>query len=93
MYLGRKYSFLEAKTKLEALCAYQERCSSELQKKLVQWRFNQEDMDRLLAHLISDDFLNEERFALAFVSGKVNIKKWGRIKIRQQLKLKHISKY
>ncbi len=93
MSLGRKYSFLEAKTKLEALCAYQERCSSELQKKLVQWRFNQEDMDRLLAHLISDDFLNEERFALAFVSGKVNIKKWGRIKIRQQLKLKHISKY
>lgn len=93
MSLGRKYSFLEAKTKLEALCAYQERCSSELQKKLVQWRFNQEDMDRLLAHLISDDFLNEERFAMAFVSGKVNIKKWGRIKIRQQLKLKHISKY
>ena len=93
MSLGRKYSFLEAKTKLEALCAYQERCSSELEKKLVQWRFNQEDTDRLLAHLISNNFLNEERFALAFVSGKVNIKKWGRIKIRQHLKAKYISKY
>jgi len=93
MLSERKYSFLEAKTKLEALCAYQERCSSELETKLYQWRFDQEDSDRLLAHLISNNFLNEERFAEAFVSGKVNIKKWGEIKIRQHLKQKRISKY
>jgi regulatory protein len=93
MLSERKYSFLEAKTKLEALCAYQERCSSELETKLYQWRFDQEDSDRLLAHLISNNFLNEERFAEAFVSGKVNIKKWGKIKIRQHLKQKRISKY
>lgn len=93
MLSERKYSFLEAKTKLEALCAYQERCSSELETKLYQWRFDQEDMDRLLAHLISNNFLNEERFTEAFVSGKINIKKWGKIKIRQHLKQKRISKY
>ncbi|MFT6982487.1 MAG: regulatory protein [Crocinitomicaceae bacterium] len=93
MLSERKYSFLEAKTKLEALCAYQERCSSELETKLYQWRFDQEDSDRLLAHLISNNFLNEERFAEAFVSGKINIKKWGKVKIRQHLKQKRISKY
>lgn len=88
-----KYSFLEAKAKLEALCAYQERCSFELNNKMFEWGLDSEDRNQLLAHLISFNFLNEERFAEAFCSGKVNIKKWGRIKIRQHLKQKRISEY
>ncbi len=89
----RKYSLLEAKFKLEALCAYQERCSQELDRKMQLWGLDAEDRDRLLADLISNNFLNEERFAEAFVSGKVNIKRWGKIKIRQHLKQKNISEY
>jgi len=88
-----KYSFLEAKAKLEALCAYQERCSFELNSKMYDWGLDAEDRDRLLAHLISFNFLNEERFAEAFCSGKVNIKRWGKVKIRQHLKQKRISEY
>ncbi len=88
-----KYSFLEAKAKLEALCAYQERCSFELNSKMYDWGIDSEDRDRLLAHLISFNYLNEERFAEAFCSGKVNIKRWGRVKIRQHLKQKRISDY
>ena len=88
-----KYSFLEAKTKLEALCAYQERCSFDLDKKMKEWGVDTEDRNRLLAHLIEHNFLNEERFAEAYVSGKVNIKKWGRVKIKMQLKSKKISNY
>jgi regulatory protein len=90
---GRKYSLLEAKTKLEALCAYQERCSQELDRKMIQWGLDEEDRNALLADLISNNFLSEERFAEAFVSGKINIKRWGKIKIRQQLKQKAISEY
>ena len=89
----RKYSLIDGKIKLEALCAYQERCSQELDRKMFQWGLDQEDRDRLLADLISNNFLSEERFAEAFVSGKVNIKRWGKIKIRQQLKQKAISEY
>lgn len=88
-----KYSFLEAKAKLEALCAYQERCSFELEQKMRLWGVDSENQSILLAHLISNNFLNEERFAEAFVSGKINIKRWGRIKIRQHLKQKFISEY
>lgn len=88
-----KYSFLEAKQKLEALCAYQERCSFELEKKMMQWHVDAENRSILLAHLIENNFLNEERFAEAFVSGKINIKKWGRHKITRELKSKRISDY
>lgn len=90
---GRKYSLLEAKTKLEALCAYQERCSQELERKMMQWGLDEEDRNVLLADLISNNFLNEERYAETYVSGKVNIKRWGKIKIRQHLKQKAISDY
>ena len=88
-----KYSLLEAKSKLEALCAYQERCSFDLQKKMNSWGLDRDTQDRLLADLITNNFLNEQRFAEAFVSGKVRIKRWGRIKIRIELKKKMISDY
>lgn len=88
-----KYSFLHVKAKLEVLCAYQERCSFELEQKMRHWGVDSENQSILLAHLISNNYLNEERFSEAFISGKINIKRWGRIKIRQHLKQKFISEY
>ena len=88
-----KYSFLELKHKLEALCAYQERCSFELNRKMITWKVDEENRNILLAHLIEHNFLSEERFAEAFVSGKVNIKRWGRNKIKRELKARQISDY
>ncbi len=90
---SQTYSFLEAKQKIEAYCAYQERCDFEVRQKLFSWNLNLEDVDALISDLITHNFLNEERFAEAYVSGKFRIKRWGRVKIRQQLKLKKISAY
>ena len=62
MNRGCKYTFLEAKFKLESLCAYQERCSFELQQKMIKWGVNEANQMILLDHLISNNYLDEEKF-------------------------------
>lgn len=93
IFMEQKHSLLEAKQKIEAFCAYQERCDQEIRKKIKSWGLYGDDVDILISDLIQNNFLNEERFASAFVSGKFRIKRWGRIKIRQHLKQKNISDY
>jgi len=89
---GAKYSFEDALLKLESFCAYQERCRQELFKKMQQWGLNDDLQQKLIQHLEEQNFLNEERFAESFTSGRVKIKRWGRNKIIQGLRQKQISK-
>lgn len=86
-----KYSFLEAKHKIEAWCAYRDRCHHEVYNKLRDYGVDDEDANALLSHLIQYQFLDEQRFADSFVSGKHRIKKWGRNKIISHLKQKRIT--
>ncbi len=83
----------EALVKAESWCAYQERCQQEVRDKLYSWGLHEQDVENLIAELISRNFLNEERFAKAFAGGKFRIKKWGRVKIRMELKRKKVSEY
>lgn len=87
------YTFSEAKVRLESWCAYQERCQFEVDQKLISWGQSSEIRGQLIADLISNNFINEQRYAEAFVSGKFRIKKWGRIKIVSHLRRKFISEY
>ncbi len=79
--------------KMKAYCAYQERCQKEVQEKLFKLSIDTDIAEEILIELITSNYLNEQRYAEAFVSGKFRIKGWGRIKIKQHLKQKHISDY
>ena len=83
----------EAKRKLEYYCSYQERCHYEVVEKLRGMNMIPQVVDTIVVHLIENNFLNEERFALSFARGKHNIKKWGKIRIVNELKFRNISKY
>ena len=74
-------------------CAYQERTQQEVRDKLYEWGLHKEEVEVCIAQLIIDNFINEERFAKAYAGGKFRINKWGKVKIKQELKLKKISPY
>tara|TARA_B100000780_G_scaffold225280_1_gene164379 strand:- start:288 stop:758 length:471 start_codon:yes stop_codon:yes gene_type:complete len=84
------YDLQIAKEKIQAYCAYQERCHLEVEKKLKSWGLIPDAIDMLIVELMQHNFLNEERFARSFARGKFRIKKWGRIKIKLELKKKSI---
>jgi len=84
--------FSEIKSKLERYCAYQERSVYEAEKKIKTFIVEDEKIEILISSLISDGFLNQNRFVESFIQGKVNLKKWGKQKIRSGLIQHKISK-
>lgn len=83
----------QALQKLKHYCAYQERCHSEVTDKLYQLGVPKRFHGEITATLIVENYLDEERFAIAFAGGKFRIKHWGRVKIKYALQQKKVSAY
>lgn len=79
--------------KLQNWCAYQERSPKDCLLKSRELGATKDEANSLLSDLISNNFVNEERFAQLFTQGKFRIKKWGKLKIKLELKKKNISNY
>lgn len=90
---SQTYSLAELTKKAEQFCAYQERCHKDVVQKLYDLRANKEEIDQIIVHLIEYNFLNEERFARSFARGKHSIKKYGKVRITNELKFRNISNY
>ncbi len=77
--------------KIRNWCAYQERSHHETRQKLYGFGLYSEEVEGIITDLIQENFLNEERFALAFAGGKFRIKQWGKNKIRMELRKHKVS--
>jgi regulatory protein len=87
--IGTEKSFQKAKY----YCAYQERSHAEVKKKLYGFGLYKNEVELLTSQLIEENYLNEERFAMAFAGGKFRIKHWGKTRIKYELKQRKVSNY
>jgi regulatory protein len=82
----------EAFLQLAALCAQAEHCEQEMRDKLKRWGIDESAQDRIIQRLIRERYIDNERYARAFVKDKIRYNKWGRRKVQQALWLKRIDK-
>lgn len=86
----KQYTEQEAYTRLSALCAMGERCCYDMQKKMKNWELPEGAEDRIVEKLVKERFIDEGRFARAFVRDKFRYNRWGRVRIQQELRLRQI---
>ncbi|SRR5690606_6694422 len=79
--------------KAASYCAYQERTQQEVRERLKKWNIYGDETEEIIAELIAQNYLNEERYAKAFAGGKFRMKNWGSLKIKQELKRKGLTDY
>lgn len=83
----------EAYLTLSALCAQAEHCQWEMTEKMRRWELTEEAQARVMQRLVSERYVDDERYARAFVKDKVRYNKWGRRKVEQALWQKHIDEF
>ena len=81
----------DAFLQLATLCAQAEHCEKEMRDKLKRWDMDESAQDRIIQRLVSERYIDHERYARAFVKDKIRYNKWGRRKVQQALWLKQID--
>ena len=89
----KKLSWEQALPQVKQFCVYRERCHSEVKEKLYSLGLYKNDVEQLMAQLIEENYLNEERFAKQYAGGKFRMNQWGRVKIKYALRQKQVSDY
>lgn len=86
----KKNNFNDLLLKAERFCAYRERCTFEIKQKMKELNAQEGETEKVIASLQEDNYLSDERYARLFTSGKFRIKRWGKNKIRAELRMKKI---
>lgn len=89
--MKKEYAESEVLYKAESYCSVAERCVVDVQRKLQQWGVSSESINKIVENLITNNYINEQRYAKAFVYEKQQLNHWGRLKISQALRMKQLS--
>lgn len=87
----KSYTFSEIKQKIANYCVYQDRSHQEVEQKLKEFLLIPEAKEEILMFLITENYINEERFTRSYIRGKFYIKSWGKKKIANHLKMKGVT--
>jgi len=96
MYQKKKDIIISADAalaKVQFICSRQEKCCSDIRKKLQNWNISPDDQDTVIQSLIEDKFIDEERYTNFYVRDKFRFNRWGNIKITHHLKQKQIPEW
>ncbi len=87
----KEISEQEAYLRLAALCAQAEHCQQEMRDKMKRWNIDETVQNRIIDRLVKERYIDDERYARAFVKDKIRYNKWGRRKVQQALWQKRIN--
>jgi len=91
MYKVKEIEEKNALARAAALCSQREYCVSQIEEKLVAWGQSTEACERIISKLIEERFIDEARFSRAYALDKMRYNHWGRVKIRQMLRMLGVS--
>ena len=89
--VSRVLNFEQGLQRAAGLCCQSEHCVADITEKLLRWGVSREDSDRIIDRLIDEKYIDESRYALAYVRDKVRFSHWGRVKIKSMLRMLRIS--
>lgn len=89
--MKKEMSEQEAYLQLAALCAQAEHCEQEMRDKMKRWELDETVQNRVINRLTEERYIDNERYARAFVKDKIRYNKWGRRKVQQALWMKRID--
>lgn len=89
--VSRVLNFEQGLQRAAALCCQSEHCVADITEKLLRWGVSREDSDRIIDRLIDEKYIDESRYALAYVRDKVRFSHWGRVKIKSMLRMLRVS--
>lgn len=89
--VSRVLNFEQGLQRAAGLCCQSEHCVADITEKLLRWGVSREDSGRIIDRLIDEKYIDESRYALAYVRDKVRFSHWGRVKIKSMLRMLRIS--